>query len=110
MRNLGETCDVRGEVPEENPRHKADSDREATKLHVSLSATRNPRWSLLRSRRYPVQTVPEESIEMALDRTQAKAVLSDIARFFPATVHWSQNDAWYLDLRDRLARAIVALK
>ena len=40
----------------------------------------------------------------------AKAVLKDIKRFFYSSVHWSQNDAWYLDLRDRMARAIVNLK
>lgn len=40
----------------------------------------------------------------------AREVLNDIGRFFDSTVHWSQNDAWYLDLRERMARAIVDLK
>lgn len=44
------------------------------------------------------------------DVSEASEVLGDIGRFFHSTVHWSQNDAWYLDLRDRMARAIVALQ
>lgn len=42
-----------------------------------------------------------------VDVSQAKKVLAEIGRFFPSSVHWSQNDAWYLDLRDRMARTIV---
>lgn len=45
-----------------------------------------------------------------LDVSAGEAVLRDIARFFPSNTHWSQNDAWYLNLRDRTARGIVRLK
>jgi hypothetical protein len=45
-----------------------------------------------------------------LDVAAQEAVLKDIQRFFPETAQWSQNDAWYLALRDRLARAIVQLQ
>ena len=41
---------------------------------------------------------------------KAKAVLSDIHKFFYNGVQWSQNDAWYLNLRHRIARAIVTLQ
>jgi hypothetical protein len=41
---------------------------------------------------------------------RARATLKDIERFFYSGVQWSQNDAWYLDLRDRIARAIVDLR
>ena len=44
------------------------------------------------------------------DCSGEKAVLSDISKFFSSSVHWSQNDAWYAELRDRMARAIVGLK
>ena len=44
-----------------------------------------------------------------VDVTRAKAILKDIDRFFPSSVHWSQNDAWYADLRDRMARTIVEM-
>ena len=37
-------------------------------------------------------------------------MLNDSSRFFASNTHWSQNDAWYLDLRNRMARAIVTLK
>ena len=36
--------------------------------------------------------------------------MNDISRFFPSTVHWSQNDAWFLELRERIARAIEGLR
>ena len=44
------------------------------------------------------------------DVSHGEAVLHDIRRFFTSNTHWSQNDAWYLDLRDRAARTIVMLK
>ncbi|MCH2398850.1 MAG: DUF4091 domain-containing protein, partial [Pirellulales bacterium] len=44
------------------------------------------------------------------DVTEGEAVLNDIKRLFASNTHWSQNDAWYLALRDRMARAIVVLK
>jgi hypothetical protein len=43
------------------------------------------------------------------DVSAAQAVLDDIERFFVGPVHWSQNDAWYLELRQRMARAIEQL-
>jgi hypothetical protein len=39
-----------------------------------------------------------------------EAVLRDVGGFFRGPVHWSQNDAWYVQLRERTARGIVALK
>ena len=42
--------------------------------------------------------------------SEGKKVLSDIERFFHNNSLWSQNDAWYLDLRDRMGRAIVKIK
>jgi Glycoside hydrolase 123 N-terminal domain/Glycoside hydrolase 123, catalytic domain len=45
-----------------------------------------------------------------VDVSKGEAAIKDIERFFYSSVHWSQNDAWYLDLRDRMARAIVELK
>lgn len=44
------------------------------------------------------------------DVSAAQAVLDDVGRFFINTAQWSQNDAWYLDLRDRIAEAIVDLQ
>ena len=44
------------------------------------------------------------------DVSKGEAVLNDIKRFFASNTHWSQNDAWYLELRDRMARALVMLK
>ena len=44
------------------------------------------------------------------DVSPGEAVLDDIQRFFASNTHWSQNDAWYLELRDRMARAVVMLK
>jgi len=45
-----------------------------------------------------------------IDVSEGKRVIKDIDRFFYNSVHWSQNDAWYLELRDRMANAIVNLK
>ena len=36
--------------------------------------------------------------------------MKDISRFFYNGVQWSQNDAWYLELRERIAGAIVELR
>ena len=44
------------------------------------------------------------------DVSEGATVLNDIRRFFSSNTHWSQNDAWYLELRDRMARAIVLIK
>ena len=46
----------------------------------------------------------------SVDTREAERALSDIRRFFPENTNWSQNDAWFLELRDRLARQIVALR
>ena len=45
-----------------------------------------------------------------IDASPAKSLLNEIPRFFYNSVHWSQNDAWYLDLRHQMAQAIVELK
>ncbi len=45
-----------------------------------------------------------------IDVTVGEEVIADIARMFPGSVEWTLNDAWYLELRDRMARAIVDLK
>ena len=45
-----------------------------------------------------------------VDVSEAEQVIKDIDRFFYNSVQWSQNDAWYLDLRDRMAAAIVDMK
>ena len=46
----------------------------------------------------------------SVDTREAERALSDIRRFFPENTNWSQNDAWFLELRDRMARQIVALR
>ena len=48
--------------------------------------------------------------QRGVDVTSGERVLRDIGRMFPSSVEWTLNDAWYLDLRDRMARAIVDLK
>ena len=40
----------------------------------------------------------------------ARRVLDDIERMFPNSVSWSLNDAWYLELRQRMAHAIENLR
>ncbi len=45
-----------------------------------------------------------------MDVSEAEQVIKDIDRFFFNSVQWSQNVAWYLNLRDRMAAAIVGLK
>ena len=51
-----------------------------------------------------------EAGKKGIGASEAKAVLADIDKFFYNGVQWSQNDAWYIDLRDRMAGAIVTLK
>ncbi len=46
----------------------------------------------------------------SVDTRAAERALSDIRRFFPENTNWSQNDAWFLELRERLAREIVTLQ
>ena len=45
-----------------------------------------------------------------IDASPAKSLLNEIPRFFYSSVHWSQNEVWYLDLRHQMAQAIVELK
>ncbi|MFP6767510.1 MAG: glycoside hydrolase domain-containing protein [Planctomycetaceae bacterium] len=51
-----------------------------------------------------------EARQRKVEATQAERILKDIHRFFPSNTHWSQNAAWFLELRERMAREIVALK
>ena len=57
-----------------------------------------------------LEKLVEQAETQGVDTAAAKTVLQDIEKFFYSTVQWSQNDAWYLHLRDRIARAIVDLK
>jgi len=41
--------------------------------------------------------------------TRAKLALRQISQLFASNTHWSQNDAWYLELRDRIATEIEKL-
>ena len=41
---------------------------------------------------------------------KAQRIMRDIRRMFPGPAEWTLNDAWYIDLRERMARAIVELK
>jgi len=62
---------------------------------------------------YEYARILEDLIAVAdqedLDVSEGENVIQDIDRFFYNSVHWSQNDAWYIDLRDRMARAIENL-
>lgn len=44
------------------------------------------------------------------DVSEAEATLEEISRFFENSNHWSQNDAWFLTLRERMAEAITGLQ
>ena len=59
---------------------------------------------------YMLEQLIQDAEAEGVDTSQARSVLADIERFFFSTVHWSQNDAWYLDLRDRMARQIGHLR
>ena len=59
---------------------------------------------------YMLEQLVAEAEANGIDVSTARATLRQIERFFYSTVHWSQNDQWYLGLRDRMAREIVALK
>jgi len=48
--------------------------------------------------------------QRGIDLSDSEAIMKDIERFFAGSVHWSQNNAWYLELRDRIAAAIVTLQ
>ncbi|MBL4702056.1 MAG: DUF4091 domain-containing protein [Phycisphaeraceae bacterium] len=45
-----------------------------------------------------------------IDTSNANVVRNDIDRLFNGHTNWTQNDAWYLDLRQRMADAIVTLR
>ncbi|MAR12593.1 MAG: hypothetical protein CL681_21805 [Blastopirellula sp.] len=63
---------------------------------------------------YEYARILEELVEQATrngdDVTDARRVLGDIKKMFPSSVEWTLNDAWYLELRDRMARQIVRLR
>ncbi|HAA49273.1 MAG TPA: hypothetical protein DCE43_06095, partial [Planctomycetaceae bacterium] len=48
--------------------------------------------------------------KQGVDVTDARRVLDDIGGLFPGTVEWTLNDAWYLELRERMAQAIVGVR
>ena len=48
--------------------------------------------------------------KQGVDVTVARQVLDDIRRLFPGTAEWTLNDAWYLELRERMAHAIVGVQ
>ena len=48
--------------------------------------------------------------DKSVDTVAAERTLLDIRRFFPENTNWSQNAAWFLELRDRIARQIIALR
>jgi len=52
----------------------------------------------------------QKAREAGRDVSAAEAIFADIERFFHNSNLWSQNDAWFLDLRERMARAIVDLQ
>ena len=45
-----------------------------------------------------------------INTSRGEILLNHIDGFFYNSVQWSQNDAWYLDLRELIAREITALK
>ena len=83
-----------------------------------------PNWTLIPSLRvetyresvddYEYARILEDLVAEAeaagIEVAAARGVMRDLDRFFYNPVHWSQNDAWFLELRQRLARAIVDLK
>ncbi|MBM79107.1 MAG: hypothetical protein CMJ78_00755 [Planctomycetaceae bacterium] len=56
-----------------------------------------------------LESLVADGRKVGVNVSEGEAVLKDIKRFFASNTHWSQNDAWYLDLRDRMARAIVSV-
>jgi Glycoside hydrolase 123, catalytic domain/Glycoside hydrolase 123 N-terminal domain len=45
-----------------------------------------------------------------VDVSGGKKIIADIERMFPSSVTWSLNDAWYIDLRNKMAKEVVNLK
>jgi len=58
---------------------------------------------------YILEKLIDTAKRQNIDASEAAAVLAEISRFFHNFVHWSQNDAWHLDLREQMASAIVRL-
>ena len=57
-----------------------------------------------------LEDLVKAGLKKSVDTRGAERALSDIRRFFPENTNWSQNDAWFLELRERLAREIVTLQ
>ena len=57
-----------------------------------------------------LENLISQAKQQGVDAETHEAIFVDISRFFDSSVNWSQNDAWYLELRNRMARAIVELK
>ena len=57
-----------------------------------------------------LETLIKQSRQKGVDVAAAERALNDISRFFMDPVHWSQNDAYFLELRNRLAENIVKLQ
>ena len=57
-----------------------------------------------------LEDLVSEGERRGVDISAGEKVLVDIARMFPGRVEWTLNDAWYLELRERMAAAIVTLK
>jgi hypothetical protein len=59
---------------------------------------------------YILRTLIAKAKNKSIDTKTAESVLNEIDRFFYNSVSWSQNDAWYLKQRDKMAKNIVKLK
>ena len=57
-----------------------------------------------------LEQLAAEAREKGIDTSAVDKIFEDIDRYVYSSVHWSQNDAWYLDLRDRIAAGIIALE
>jgi len=44
-----------------------------------------------------------------IDASSGKELVGEINRMFHNSVHWTQNDAWLLEVCDRIAREIIRL-
>ncbi len=51
----------------------------------------------------------QDAAKSGKDLAGAQAIMNDIRRFFHNSVLWSQNDAWFIELRARMAAAITEL-
>jgi hypothetical protein len=56
------------------------------------------------------QFIADADAQGGIDTAHARATLEQINQLFFANTNWSQNDAWYRLLRDRIAEDIVALR